>query len=218
MPRPGKSEERIIYVAESCSGERIAIMPRGVNQPSDCHRAIRVDDVSTMGAAVEGLTRPSARWLVKRQLSSMESVSPAESARKLISIRAAWPAPFVPTQEKYDGDDLITPGLRPPQIGALHAVLGHWTASHEPVTVVMPTGSGKTDTMVSLFVAAPMTAAKLRGKTLGRPRKLSPCQLAEAQRKLKNREASLLAIAQEYNVGRWTLSRALKRDCAPQGG
>lgn len=157
MPRPGKSEERIIYVAESCSGERIAIMPRGVNQPSDCHRAIRVDDVSTMEAAVEGLKRPSARWLVKRQLSSMESVSPAENARKLISIRAAWPAPFVPTQEKYDGDDLITPGLRPPQIGALHAVLGHWTASHEPVTVVMPTGSGKTDTMVSLFVAAPMT-------------------------------------------------------------
>ncbi len=62
-----------------------------------------------------------------------------------------------------------------------------------------------------------LAAARLRGKTLGRPRKLSPCQLAEAQRRLKNRETSLRALAQELNVGRWTLSRALKRDGAPSG-
>ena len=44
------------------------------------------------------------------------------------------------------------PGLRVPQIGALHAVLGHWTTHPaEPATVVMPTGTGKTETMVALF-------------------------------------------------------------------
>lgn len=42
-------------------------------------------------------------------------------------------------------------GLRPPQVGALHAVLGHWSVSDEPVTVVMPTGTGKTETMLSLL-------------------------------------------------------------------
>ena len=42
-------------------------------------------------------------------------------------------------------------GLRAPQIGALHAVLGHWSVSHEPVTVVMPTGTGKTETMLALL-------------------------------------------------------------------
>ncbi len=43
-------------------------------------------------------------------------------------------------------------GLRPPQLGALYAVLGYWTTkSTEPATVVMPTGTGKTDTMLAIF-------------------------------------------------------------------
>lgn len=46
-------------------------------------------------------------------------------------------------------------GLRVPQIGAVHAVLGYWTTSpSQPGTIVMPTGTGKTETMVALFAAA----------------------------------------------------------------
>ena len=45
-------------------------------------------------------------------------------------------------------------GLRTPQIGAVHAVKGYWTLpQHLPATVVMPTGTGKTETMLSLFAA-----------------------------------------------------------------
>jgi superfamily II DNA or RNA helicase len=48
-----------------------------------------------------------------------------------------------------------SPGLRRPQLGALHAVLGYWTANTKtPATVVMPTGTGKTETMLALLVAA----------------------------------------------------------------
>lgn len=44
------------------------------------------------------------------------------------------------------------PGLRSPQLGAVHAVLGYWaTVPSQPATVVMPTGTGKTDTMIALF-------------------------------------------------------------------
>lgn len=43
-------------------------------------------------------------------------------------------------------------GLRPPQRGAIQAVSAHWTASTETATVVLPTGVGKTETMLSLFV------------------------------------------------------------------
>lgn len=43
-------------------------------------------------------------------------------------------------------------GLRPPQIGALHAALAHWTVTDDRATVVMPTGTGKTETMLALFV------------------------------------------------------------------
>ncbi len=49
-----------------------------------------------------------------------------------------------------------TPGaLRRPQAGALHAVLGHLLSGVEvPGLVVMPTGTGKTETMLAVTVAA----------------------------------------------------------------
>jgi superfamily II DNA or RNA helicase len=51
-------------------------------------------------------------------------------------------------------DDGTTPGLRVPQLGAVHAVLGFWTTgTPEPATVMMPTGTGKTETMVALLAA-----------------------------------------------------------------
>lgn len=45
-------------------------------------------------------------------------------------------------------------GLWTPQLGAIHAVLGHWTTeSSDPATVVMPTGTGKTEAMIGLFAS-----------------------------------------------------------------
>lgn len=45
-------------------------------------------------------------------------------------------------------------GLRPPQAGAVHAVIGYWYSQlPEPGLVVMPTGTGKTETMLTLLVA-----------------------------------------------------------------
>lgn len=46
-------------------------------------------------------------------------------------------------------------GLRSPQIGALHAIHAHWSISNDPATIVMPTGTGKTDTMIAVFVSVP---------------------------------------------------------------
>jgi len=46
-------------------------------------------------------------------------------------------------------------GLRNPQIGALHTILGHWSVSDEVGTIVMPTGTGKTETMLSLLLEVP---------------------------------------------------------------
>ena len=45
--------------------------------------------------------------------------------------------------------------LRRPQLGALHSALGYWTSGlADPVIIVMPTGTGKTETMLALLVAA----------------------------------------------------------------
>lgn len=45
-------------------------------------------------------------------------------------------------------------GLRTPQIGGIYATLGHWEVSNETATLVMPTGTGKTETMLSLLITA----------------------------------------------------------------
>ena len=49
------------------------------------------------------------------------------------------------------------PGLRSPQLGALHAILAHRSMeTGEPITVVMPTGTGKTETMLAAFAHTPI--------------------------------------------------------------
>lgn len=45
-------------------------------------------------------------------------------------------------------------GLRGPQIGSVHAVHAHWSVSDAPATIVMPTGTGKTETMLSILISA----------------------------------------------------------------
>ena len=42
--------------------------------------------------------------------------------------------------------------LRTPQIGALHALLAHWSKSAEPATLVLPTGTGKTETLLAAIL------------------------------------------------------------------
>lgn len=52
-----------------------------------------------------------------------------------------------------EDESLKIDGLRNPQVGAYFAVLAHWTFSKEIATVVLPTGTGKTETMLSLYTS-----------------------------------------------------------------
>jgi superfamily II DNA or RNA helicase len=80
-------------------------------------------------------------------------------------------------------DAQSTQGLRAPQTGALLAVFAHWTTgSQHPATVVMPTGTGKTDTMVAIYAAARperllvlVPSDVLRGQTAGKFETLASC-------------------------------------------
>lgn len=45
-----------------------------------------------------------------------------------------------------------TDGLRNPQVGAIYSTLGHWACSTQLATIVMPTGTGKTETMLTLLL------------------------------------------------------------------
>jgi hypothetical protein len=63
----------------------------------------------------------------------------------------SWRGAFSYVEEDQEHDII---GLRAPQIGAVHAVHSHWTVSDAPATIVMPTGTGKTETMLSVLVSA----------------------------------------------------------------
>ncbi len=47
----------------------------------------------------------------------------------------------------------VTPGLRSAQLGALFSIKSHWIVSDDPATIVMPTGTGKTETMIATVVS-----------------------------------------------------------------
>lgn len=68
---------------------------------------------------------------------------------------SSWDSKFNFIKEEKDENGKVTKnGLRAPQIGATYSILGHWTTSNSPATVVMPTGTGKTETMLCLLIAA----------------------------------------------------------------
>lgn len=57
-----------------------------------------------------------------------------------------------------------------------------------------------------------LAAARLRGKILGRPRKLTTSQVEDARKRLLLQNCTIMSLASEFKVKRWTLSRALKRN------
>ncbi len=77
-----------------------------------------------------------------------ELVSYADTPEKVLN---AWINSFDFRTEDEEQD---LPGLRTPQIGALHAISAHFAvgSTFEPATVVLPTGTGKTETMLATLV------------------------------------------------------------------
>ncbi len=67
-------------------------------------------------------------------------------------VRETWLNGFRYVGEEEVDDGQI--GLRRPQLGALHAIHSHWSTSKDVATVVMPTGTGKTETMLATLVSA----------------------------------------------------------------
>jgi len=96
-------------------------------------------------------------WKSHRLIDEMnENVAKAGWQPVLDSISSAWPSSFHFHREKQNADGTVSAGnegLRPPQIGALHAIGAHWSLTSQPATVVMPTGTGKTETMLATLAA-----------------------------------------------------------------
>jgi len=74
-----------------------------------------------------------------------------KNVSKLDNIKKSWQGVFSYVEEN---PLLKKKGLREPQLGALHAIHAHWSVSDKPATIVMPTGTGKTETMLATLISA----------------------------------------------------------------
>ena len=99
---------------------------------------ILTDRTPTKQKLLEGTVKQK-RWLRHPQ---MAEHTPEE-------VLNSWTNQFS-YKEEVDEEN---PGLRRPQLGALHAVMGHFLSPSDVATVVLPTGTGKTETMLSAMVA-----------------------------------------------------------------
>ncbi|NVP56618.1 DEAD/DEAH box helicase family protein [Rhizobium sp. DBTS2] len=99
----------------------------------------------------------SLTWKSHRLIDEMnEKAAKTGWLSVLDSISSNWPSSFHFHHEKQNADGTVSAGnegLRPPQIGALHAIGAHWSLTSQPATVVMPTGTGKTETMLATLAA-----------------------------------------------------------------
>lgn len=127
--------------------DAILIVPTRIkpNQVPHTYRRVLISSEINLEAAEVDLR--SAPWL-RHPMLGVIGQDAAEEHRRVL---ASWKDAFSYVEE--DPENAL-PGLRRPQIGALHAIHAHWTTSESPATIVMPTGTGKTETMLSVLVTA----------------------------------------------------------------
>jgi superfamily II DNA or RNA helicase len=133
------------HLFQSDGEETLVIPKRGVRLPESLVRVVEAS-VPTGGDTAD-LRR--GVWL--RHPAQNGAGRFFEHAREVEQVLASWAGAFSYLEE--DGARGVK-GLRNPQIGAVHAIHAHWSVSAEPATVVMPTGTGKTETMLSVLVSA----------------------------------------------------------------
>ncbi|MGY4595654.1 superfamily II DNA or RNA helicase [Bradyrhizobium sp. GM22.5] len=131
-------------VWELATGDRIMVVDRKL-------RAIPEGITGIMEATDRGY-----RWQWHALLEDFTSRMNTAAGAVADDIQKAWKDNFHFRMEEADATGAVLPGnegLRPPQIGALHAIGAHWSIfPQEVATVVMPTGTGKTETMLCTVV------------------------------------------------------------------
>jgi superfamily II DNA or RNA helicase len=134
---------KIIY-PEADDGAEILLLEKGTRVSNRHERILQVRPQNVQTASKVDLS--NGEWLRHPRLQNNPDASFLESSLK--AARDSWDGSFSYTQEKGNRK-----GLRLPQLAAIHAVHAHWAVSTEAATIVMPTGTGKTDTMIAIFIS-----------------------------------------------------------------
>lgn len=82
---------------------------------------------------------------------SDNSIGEYQAARK--KALESWKGAFSFSSDEALRSKSFGHGLHSHQLGATHAIGAHWSLSNDHATVVMPTGTGKSDTMIAAMTA-----------------------------------------------------------------
>lgn len=131
------------FLFQSPGAGDLLILPTNKNVPEG-HALVLQSEIDPKAKEVD---LRGAKWL-RHPLADQH-----EMERRLVieGVIESWADGFSYVQEDFSKRVV---GLRKPQIGAVHAVHAHWSASDSTATIVMPTGTGKTETMISILLSA----------------------------------------------------------------
>ena len=126
------------HVVKTKTGAEVLVMGR--REPDEDWTGETLWSDRRTGGWSWGRPDPSNRQTVPGTLLARSAV--LESLRGRASLK----------DEVRDAEGNVTEaGLRAPQVGAVHGALAHWKGSDDLATIVLPTGTGKTETMLTLF-------------------------------------------------------------------
>ena len=140
------------YTSKLSENIPVVFLPKKTTSKLEGQNLIVVPGCLSPADLSEKSFRGEIYWLEPKPRPFRE-VSTDEAISLCRQVCDTWRGKFKFQKEVRDETGVICPGLRPPQIGALHAALAHWTVSTKPATIVMPTGTGKTETMLALLTA-----------------------------------------------------------------
>ncbi|MDP3230266.1 MAG: DEAD/DEAH box helicase family protein [Acidovorax sp.] len=121
-------------------------VPDGFAMPTDVSVLVK----SSLPAEVlPEIDAQEALWDQHPLLSATAGLDVAGRAQRA---RESWRGAFHYVDEDSAANGAIA--LRRPQVGALHAIHAHWSVSDGVATIVMPTGTGKTETMLATTVSS----------------------------------------------------------------
>ena len=138
------------YEATLVSGGTLKIISSKTATQLEADLVLLVPGATEPSKIAEALELGEGRWvnIVPANIGALDT---RVRGGLLAAVTSSWQEAFH-LREGRSADNGVSakPGLRRPQIGALHAALAHATRSTEPATIVMPTGTGKTETMLAL--------------------------------------------------------------------
>ena len=132
------------------SGEILKVISAKTATPLEADLVLLAPGATEPERIVEALELGDGRWLNVLP-TNIGTLDRSARAARLEAVTASWiDAVHLREGRAAANEQPARPGLRRPQVGALHAALAHATRSTDPATIVMPTGTGKTETMLAL--------------------------------------------------------------------